>query len=454
MMDRHRWNAWLALCRRYFYVWQAAWQQRASFNSSLLHEQEADFLPAALALQEKPVSPTARRTATLLVALLACALLWSFFGHIDIVVNATGKIIPTGRTKMIAAIEVASVKALHVAEGQHVKAGQVLVELDSGMSDAEQDKAKADHAAAVLEAARSQALIDALDAGTFPRMPSTAALGARAVQISAADWNAEEMHLSGQYRDYLARRARADAEIAHLTEALKLAAKRAADYQALLSDHDVSQQAWMEREQARQSVESQLSEARQQKLALFEETRRIAYDQLGEGNKLAASSLQDVQRAATHSRLLKLLAPVDGTVQQLQVYTVGGVVPPAQELMQIVPDEQVVEVEAQLDNKDIGFVHTGQIAEVKVQAFDYTKFGTLAAHVTHIAHDAVPNDRKVLSYSVMVSLRDVALDIDGRRVELTPGMAVDVGIKTGERRIIEYLLSPLLHHQRESLHER
>ncbi|MGK5024518.1 HlyD family type I secretion periplasmic adaptor subunit [Janthinobacterium sp. RB2R34] len=454
MIDRHRLGAWRALRQRYVAVWRAAWRQRRALDTQLLREHEAAYLPAALSLQARPVSPTARRTAAVLIALVALLLLWSLFGHVDIIVNAAGKIIPSGRIKTIAAVEVASVKALHVAEGQRVKAGQLLVELDTSASDAERDKAQGDHDAAVLESARALALIAALTDGKPPRLPTPAALQRAGATIGDVQWQMEQQHLSGQYRDYCARRGRFDATIAHLGEALALATRRAADYQALLREHDVAQHAWLEKEQARIELAGQLAEARQQRVALLEEAQRLAYDQLSEGNKLAASTQQDTWRAAAHSKLLNLTAPVDGTVQQLTVHTVGGVVPAAQALMQIVPDARAVEVEAELENRDVGFVREGQPAAVKVTAFDYTKYGTVPAKVTHVAHDAVQNEKKELVYTVKVTLSDTALGIDGRRMALAPGMAVEVGIKTGERRLIEYALSPLLRHQREALHER
>lgn len=454
MIDRHRLGAWRALWQRYGAAWRSAWRQRRALDAGLLREHEAAYLPAALSLQANPVSPTARRTAAVLMALTALLLAWSVFGHVDIIVNAAGKIIPSGRIKTIAAVEVASVIALHVAEGQQVKAGQVLVELDTSASDAERDKAQGDHDAAVLEAARAQALLAALADGKPPRLPAAAALRRLDATIGDVEWRAEQLHLEGQYRDYRARQGRVDATIAHLDAALALATRRADDYQALLQEHDVAQHAWLEKEQARVELAGQLADARQQRVALLEETRRAAYDQLSEGNKLAASTGQDARRSAAHSKLLSLTSPVDGTVQQLAVHTVGGVVPAAQALMQIVPDAHTVEVEAELENRDVGFVREGQAAAVKITAFDYTKYGTVPASVTHVAHDAVQNEKKELVYTVKVTLSDTALGIDGRRVVLAPGMTVEVGIKTGERRLIEYVLSPLLRHQHEALHER
>jgi hemolysin D len=141
-------------------------------------------------------------------------------------------------------------------------------------------------------------------------------------------------------------------------------------------------------------------------------------------------------------------------VQQLTVHTVGGVVPAAQPLMQIVPKQGVVEVEAFMENKDVGFVQEGQEAQVKIDTFEYTKYGTVPAHVTHVSRDAIEDEKKGLIYSVKVALDRSTLDVDGKQVVLTPGMSATVDIKTGTRRVIEYVLSPLIQHGRESLHER
>jgi hemolysin D len=149
-----------------------------------------------------------------------------------------------------------------------------------------------------------------------------------------------------------------------------------------------------------------------------------------------------------------LRAPVDGTIQQVTVHTVGGVVEAAQPLLLIVPAQKQVEVEALLPDKDIGFVQQGQTAEVKVTAFDYTKYGTLRGQVTTVSHDSIEDKDHKLVYSVRVLLDQSVIRIQGQEIPLTPGMSVDVDIKTGTRRIIEYVLSPLLRRQHESLHER
>jgi hemolysin D len=448
MNIRHRYAAWRELLARYKAVFLHHWRRRDATDGGLFTVQEAEFLPAALSLQERPVSPAALLTARLLMALVLALLLWSWFGKVDIVVNASGKIIPGQRIKTIASVDVASVRALHVVEGQHVKAGDVLVELDASATDAEHDKAIIDRSAAVLQAARSQALLAALDSGQAPRLPAVVP-GATGEQLRA-----EQLHLTGMYRDYQARLARIDGDIKHCEEELPLVTQRAEDFRALLEHHDVAQHAWLEKEQARVDLHGRLEDARHQRAALVAETRRTAYDQLTEGARVAAAAQQDAIRSGEHSRLLKLVAPVDGTVQQLNLHTVGGVVPSAQPLMQVVPDQQEVEVEAMVESRDVGFVEEGQRAEVKVDAFDYTKYGTVGASITHLSRDAVQDEKRGLLYVAKVVLKKSTMAIEHKTVALVPGMAVNVEVKTGERRIIDYVLEPLLQHASEAFHER
>ena len=169
-------------------------------------------------------------------------------------------------------------------------------------------------------------------------------------------------------------------------------------------------------------------------------------------------------------------SPIDGTVQQLAVHTVGGVVTPAQQLMVIVPADSQLEAEAMISNRDIGFVSAGQQAEVKIDTFNFTRYGLLQGKVVSVSQDAIVRDKpnakagapksggalsdssepegQELLYSARVSLDETQMQIEDKMVNLAPGMAVTVEIKTGTRRLIEYLMSPLLRYRQESLRER
>ena len=442
-----RLRAFVDLLQRYGAVFWHFWKRRKTMRTGFFSRQEAEFLPASLSLQEMPASPSLRWTGRVLTTLVVCALLWSVLGKVDIIVNATGKIIPSARTKTIGSIDVASVRALYVTEGQTVRAGDLLIELDTSIQDAEHDKAKGEAAAAALVAARSQAMIEAVERLRAPSLPPVAG-------VPQPQWEAARMHLQGQYRDFRARLAQIDHSIAQHAAALPLASSQAEDYKVLAQQRDVAPHAWLDKERARVELQGRLADARSQRAALIAQTRREALDALAEGRRIATASTQDARRAREHGRLLRLLAPVDGTVQQLAVHTVGGVVPAAQPLMQIVPRTDSMEVEAFIENRDVAFVHEGQPAAVKMEPFDYTRYGTVPATVRQISSDAMQDEKKGLLYSVKIALQENSIMVDGKRMPLSAGMAADVEIRTGERRIISYVMSPLVQHRREALHER
>jgi hemolysin D len=147
-------------------------------------------------------------------------------------------------------------------------------------------------------------------------------------------------------------------------------------------------------------------------------------------------------------------APVDGVVQQLRVHTVGGGVAPAEELMIIVPKGQMLEVEAMVLNRDIGFVSEGQTATVKVDAFPFTRYGTINGDLVTVSNDAATDEHLGLIHPSRVKVARTSMHIDAKDIALSPGMAVTVEIKTGQRRLIEYFLSPVLQAVEESGRER
>ena len=269
MSLKHRMEAYSELLNRYKASFSYHWQHRHQLSGKVLAADEAEFLPAALSLQERPVSPVARLLAKVLIALVVVLITWAILGKIDIIVNASGKIIPSGYTKTIACVDVASVKALYVQEGQQVKAGDLLIELDTSMTDAERDKAAGDHTMSVLQVACAKALVAAIDNNRPPQLASIP-------NVPVSEWQAAKLHLDSRYRDYSAKLKRIEGDIARYSEALPLATQRATDFKALLKDKDVSHHAWLEKEQARVDLAGQLADAKNQRSALIEETRRTA----------------------------------------------------------------------------------------------------------------------------------------------------------------------------------
>ena len=460
---------------RYAAIFRHVWKDRKSLDPLPRLPHEAQFLPAALELQETPVSPAPRIAMALLIAFAFIALLWAIFGHMDVVATAQGKIVPNDGTKVIQPIETATVKAIHVTDGQAVKAGDVLIELDTTDTTADSTRLGNDLVTARLQAARANAMLAAIASGRPPVLDPVP-------DVEAARHAQEQRVLEGQYAEYRAKLFRIDADnirreaelastrevVNKLEQTVPLAQRRARDFKNLVEKKFVSEHGYLEKEQARIELEADLAtqkshvvelaaalqEGESQRTALIAETRRILLDSLSEAEQKSTTSGQELIKADSRGKLMTLTAPVDGTVQQLAIHTIGGVVTPAQPLMMVVPQDNPLEVEAYVENKDIGFVNPGQDAVVKIETFPFTKYGTIDAKVLSVSSDAVNDDKRGLIFPARVSLQRATLQVENKQVNLSPGMAVTVEVKTAQRRVIEYFLSPLLQYKDESLRER
>jgi hemolysin D len=434
-------------------------------------------MPAALALQEQPVHPTPRYSQWLIMAFAGLALLWACLGQIDVVATASGKIIPNGKTKVIQPSEVAVVKAIHVQDGQTVSAGQLLVELDSQLTTADVDRTRSDLHAAQVDQARATALLRAIDTNRPPEP-----LAALLTDVDATQLDAAQRWVQGQYLELRSsldqvsaaidqqtagiRAARAS--VGSLQQTLPIAQKLAADYKTLQNKGIVGSHAWLEREQNRLNQERELQvqharvselqaakkEAEQRRHSVLAQTTRAMLDLQQQATQKIAALQQDLKKAEQRNRLTQLTAPVAGTVQQLAIHTKGGVVTEAQPLMVIVPSDQPVEVEALLENKDIGFVYPGQDVEVKIETFNFTKYGVIDGTVISISNDAIDDEKRGLVYSTRVLLKEKTIQVGDKVIALSPGMAVTAEIKTDKRRVIDYFLSPLKAYVSESFRER
>jgi hemolysin D len=465
------------LINRYRQAWRHSWQNRKAMDAPARLNHEVQFLPAALALQEQPVHPAPRYTQWTIMAFAALTLLWACVGEIDVVATASGKIVPSGKSKVIQPSEVAVVKAIHVYDGQQVKVGDLLIELDTSMTGADVERLNSDLLAAQVDSARAHALLDAIQHNRAP-----ASLAQLIPQASAEQQLAAQRWLQGQYLELqstleqsaaaieqrTAEIQAAQSTVASLELSLPITRELAADYKRLLERQFVAKHAYLEKEQIRLDQERELSiqqsrvrelsaakkAAQSQQNSVIAQTRRAMLDLQHESQQRAAALTQELKKAQQRDSLMRLIAPVDGTVQQLAIHTNGGVVTEAQPLMVIVPSDQPVEVEAMLENKDIGFVRPGQTVEIKVETFSFTKYGVVDGVVQSISNDAIEDERLGLVYSARIQLKKNTIQVGENLIALSPGMAVRAEVKTDKRKVIDYFLSPLKQYTAESLSER
>ena len=453
---------------------------------------ETEFLPAALEVMETPASPLGRIIAGLIVLFFVIALLWAFVGKVDIVATASGKILPSARSKTIQPFETGVVRSIHVQDGQQVRQGDVLVEIDSTITAAERDRVQKDWTNAKLAAARFRA---ALNFKT-PKIEIEAPEGATPEQISLQQTllvqQVEEIqsklkNIDSQIAQAEGNRTAVQAQIQGLTQSIPLLEQRNSifgnlaekGYGSKLSALS-SQQQLIQQQQELASQRGRLSEAgssiaalRDQRRTVEAEYKKTVLDNLTDAEQKATSLSEQLAGATQRYNLQTITAPVDGTVQQLAIHTEGGVVTPAQNLMIIVPRDSKLEIEAMISNRDIGFVSAGDDVQIKIDTFNFTKYGLLHGKVTSISQDAIPRANpgdpnkqqgalqessepkgQELVYAARISLEQTQMQVDDKMVNLSPGMAVTAEIKTGSRRVIEYLLSPLARHKQQAFQER
>lgn len=460
----------IELLARYKAVFKAAWEHRAELAGPRRLADEAAFLPAALSLQETPVHPAPRRLAYGIMALFVLALAWSILGQVDIVAVASGRIIVSDRTKLIQPLEASVVRRVLVKDGDRVQAGQVLVELDPTMATADKASVQEQLNAAISEEQRTAALLKALGSGKAPSLdPAKADASTHALlQAEWQDIGAKLARLDAEIARRQAEMATVKETIAKLEATVPMARSREQDFKKLVTEGFISSHATQDKTRERVELERDLATQRarsaeaQAALRETEQTKAAyrveALRQLNDRNAQAATRRQqlnaDHAKASQRERQTQLTAPVAGVIQQLAVHTSGGVVTSAQPLMIVVPDSAQVTVEVSVANQDIGFVNAGQRAEVKLETFPYTKYGTVPASVNVVTADAVMDEKKGSYYPALLTLSRKHMDIDGKRVNLTPGMNVTAEIKTGKRRIIEYLMSPIQRAGSEGLRER
>ena len=469
-------HPFLDLLARYRAIFAAAWAQRTELAGPARLGDELAFLPAALSLQDTPVHPAPRRLAWGLMSLFVLALLWAYFGQVDIVAVAPGRIMVSERTKVIQPLEASVVRKVLVRDGERVSAGQVLVELDPTMANADMASVQEQLKAQASEVMRTTALLQSLSSSSLPEPVL------RGAQTDLVEDPPTRAQLRSEWQDIRARLNKLDADahrrqmelatvretIAKLEATVPMAQTREADFKRLVGEGFISSHATQDKTRERVELErdltvqrarlaeaqSALNETQQTKAAYRSETLRTLSDRHAQASTKYSQLQADATKATQRERQTQLTAPVAGIIQQLAIHSVGGVVTSAQPLMIVVPDSATITAEITIANQDIGFVNAGQMATVKLETFPYTKYGTVQARVEVVTADAVTDEKRGSYYPATLTLAVKDMLVDGKRIPLSPGMNITAEIKTGQRRIIEYLLSPVQRAGSESLRER
>ncbi len=471
-------HAFADLVKRYCTIFKTVWAARKQLETPSRQTDESAFLPAHLELIETPVSALPKWSARLIMLFLTLALIWAVIGNVEIVTVAQGKITSSSRSKIIQPIETAMVKNVYVKNGQSVQQGQLLMELTAMGVEVDFSKSEELLKTTKLSQLRLKALLQAIENESFPLLVNdhesvtTDSTQFKQEQLLAQSqylaWQSQKQHLLTAIEKKKEEQHTVEINIMKLNDMQKYEQERSADLLKLYKQKSVSKHEYYEQVNEQLTIENNLEtqksrlneitkeirQAVQEHQIFLNSFKRDLLDELKKTSDTFTQTKFELEKAKQRQTFMQIRSPIDGVVQQLQTYTIGGVVTTAQILMVIAPKDDLLEVEAMISNNDVGFVKTGQDVVLKIAAFPYTRYGYITGKVKHISLDAIQDEKLGYVFATTILMDKNYLNIEQQPIYLKQGMVVSAEIKTGKRSVISYLLSPLQTTIDESLRER
>lgn len=449
-------------------------QEKAAADSKLKHmnEHEKEFLPAVLEVTETPPSHAARLLTYLIMLMFTVLILWSVLGKIDIIATAAGKLMPASNIKTIQTLVDSEIEEIYVQEGQYVKEGQDLIKFNQTEVQANIRRIKNEMKALEIAVARLQALLTDNPEENFVYDETIdeylIKMHSGLLKSQMTEKAAKIEVLNGQIAKAEKEKDTIRADLKRIEKLLPSVEERIEKKKILADKKLIARLTFLEQEeeltnlqeqrnvQAKKMAETEaniefLKKELQQYLAEFDKN---VMQELTDSREKLASYQQELIKYEEALKRTIVKAPLSGYVQQLVYHTKGGVVETAKPIMNLVPEDYQLEADVMILNKDIGFVRPEQDVEIKIDSFPFTKYGTIKGKVRNISGDAVQDEKLGLIFPSRLTLLDNKIKADGQIVQLKPGMSVTAEIKTGKRRVIEYLLSPVMKYLNESMRER
>lgn len=451
------------------------WRLCITYFCGQRSDEQYEFLPSYLELMERPPSPTARVTAIIISILVLLTLIWAYIGKLDIHATATGKLTLPSRSQVIQAYETSEVIDIQVSNGQVVKTGNKLLTLNIVGAKQEILRSQEQLFFQQLELANYRALLsnDPLNSLIIPEHVD------ESTAMRIRDW------LISTWQEHQAALAKLDAELVtnkSEQESIQISInglqklqhniqQRLVPCRKLAESNFVSKMELLTKEKEALEVElsivgkqeelkilqARANMIQENKASYIAQKYREWHDALNKAESSLLMAKQELEKAQDRGRLQILQAPLDGIVQQLAVHTIGGIVQSAQVLMLITPHNAPQQAEIEVSNKDVGFIRSGQAVTVKIEAFPYSRYGTINGKVISLSHDSVKRNEHSnpeLVFPAQIELAQNYIMINDKPVTLTPGMSIMAEIKIGKRRVIDYLLSPIQEYKAEAWREK
>lgn len=424
-----------------------------------------EFTPLLVEIEERPTSPAGRGLLYAILAFLVIGLLWLFLAKIDIVVSARGKIVPDGEIKTLQPVETGVISTILIKEGQSVKKGDVLMEIDPSVTQSDLASKQQNLSLLELEIARLNALVE--NRPFYPDLScqDTAAIATQQMIYSATKMGFEQQRqvIEEQIRQNNEQTEAAKADKSRLRQLFATAKERETRLKEVLDiiakkEYEDAQNQRIEyqeqlkiKEHVIAQSQGKLDELTQQLRLVTQEYRNKLLESLTQKSKEATALRTEVEASLFRHAKQKIVAPVDGYIGKLLVHTVGGVVTPAEKLLTLIPKDVPLIIKATVLNQDIGFVTKQMEAAVKIDTFDFQKYGLIHGTVRHIADDAIEDEKLGPVYEIAIFPNETTLRVEGKELSLHPGMSITAELKVGKRRVIEFFIYPMIKYLDEGL---
>lgn len=424
-----------------------------------------EFRPLLVEIEERPTSPLGRVLLWTILVFMAITFMWLFLAKIDVVVTARGKVIPYGEIKVLQPIETGVISSIHVREGEYVIKGQILMDIDPSVTETNLDSKLENLSLLDVETQRLSALIE--DKPFHPNeegkdkdliatqklIYKTKRLGYKQqiqlLEEQINQVNSQEDATKADIHRVVELSIMANKQEKRLLEVIDIIAqseyevahKEVIEYQEQISikKHEVAK------------LQAKLTELREQKLLVTQEYKNKLLEELTQKRKEATMLKVEIKSIKFKQSKQQITSPVDGYVGKLMVHTVGGVVTPAEKLVTVIPKNAPLVIQARVLNQDSGFVKEEMEVSIKIDTFDFQKYGMIHGVVSHKADDAIEDEELGPVYEIYIEPKENYLTVGGEKNYLHSGMSVSAEMKVGKRRVIDFFLYPLIKYLDEGM---
>ena len=428
-----------------------------------------EFKPLLSEIEESPLSPLGHFTFLTIIALIIVSILWLTLAKIDIVISARGVVIPDGEIKIIQSFEGGVVDKILIKEGDFVKKGQILIEINSKTTDAKLKSINKNLAQSRLEAKRLSAIgmnstfdnrnIDKENENLNEEIKTQQKLYSENLNLLNSEIKAKQEEIKqiqnqinstiAQKRDYEFQLKIAKDKLQRLKDVIDI----------------IAYNSYQEQEEKLNSItesinriNSEILRLKTQQMQIKSQISQIKADFKTKNLDMLANTQKQIKELEANKEQIefsninqKITAPVDGYIDKLLVHTQGAIITPAQELIALTPFEKPLLIKAKVLNKDIGFVKIGMPVSIKIDAFDFQKYGILQGRVKTISQNSINDEQLGLVYEIYIALEDDTLIVEGKKQKISTGMTLSAEIEISKRRIIEFFIYPIIKYLDEGM---